>query len=331
VHIRPQGATVEATFVAAAALATGNQNWREAKTWLRLDVFSAAPGVIAEARHPRRGSMDSKTRARLFAGGLISLASLTATTCAPAAVSAAYQIKNVDVSRSAKFSNDSECAPAAVKVRLRRGAYAVKVEDGPSEGEALYDSRDTSKEVGVVTGVRVRPEGRSEVLWGAKPLPGGCRGHYGDPVDYNEFGDPVYGPPEYFFWDTERYDFEVSYRVRHRVQLTRHSAAGLASEALSRRFDGAYNYGEGYPHCRRPQHNRASCSITFFAGDTYWVGRVNVRVGTTRNHRKLRWSYRMNVLQVDDYCLSVNHGTRAQCTRRIRRSRKHIPVPGGSL
>jgi hypothetical protein len=95
--------------------------------------------------------------------------------------------------------------------------------------------------VGVVTGVRIRPEGRNEVLWGAAPLAGGCQPHYGEPIDIDENGNDVFGPPEYVSWTSEEYEFEAHYTAREQVRLSRSSAARLASEALSRRFGAAYN------------------------------------------------------------------------------------------
>lgn len=247
----------------------------------------------------------------------------------PQATSAAYLVKHIETFREARFINEDECAPATVAVPLKRGAFAVRVLDGPKEGETLF-GRNTDQRVGVVTGVRVRPRRERAVLWDAAPLPGGCRAHHGAP-GYDEDGNEVYGPPEYYSWSSDLYGFRVAYRRRERVRLTRPSAAKLASVALSRRFGGAYDYADGYPRCRRPRHNRSTCSISFFQGDVYWVGRVRVGVGTTRNHRKLRWSYKLNVLFVNDYCHQVNNQPFSECSRRIRKTRKRIPVPGGRL
>lgn len=246
----------------------------------------------------------------------------------PQPTSAAYLVERVETTPSARFINGDECAPATVAVPLKRGAFAIRVLDGPRPGETLF-GRDTDQQVGVVTGVRVRPRQRA-VFWDAAPLPGGCRAHYGEP-DYDQDGNEVFGPPEYYSWSSEVYEFFVAYRRRERVRLTRSSAARLASVALSRRFGDAYNLAEGYPRCRRPRRNRSTCSITFFQGDVYWVGRVRVGVGTSRNHRKLHWSYKLNVLFVNDYCHQVNNQPFSECSRRIRKTRKRIPVPRGRL
>jgi hypothetical protein len=125
-------------------------------------------------------------------------------------------------------------------------------------------------------------------MWDASPFPDACRAHYGEPR-YDEEGNEVFGSPEYYSWSSEEYEFFVSYRIREPVRLTRSSAARLASTALSR-FGSAYNLAEGYPRCPRPRRDRSTCYITFFQGDVYWTGHVHVALGTTRNHRKLRWS-----------------------------------------
>jgi hypothetical protein len=270
------------------------------------------------------------SRSRFLAAAFVATAMFaTIGVSVPQVATAAYLVKHVETTRSARFVNERECAPATVAVPVKRGASAVRVIDGPREGETLF-GRNTDQQVGVVTGVRVRPGSEHAVLWDASPFPGACRAHFGEP-DYDEEGNEVYGPPEYYSWSSEEYEFFISYRIRERVRLARSSAARLASAALSRRFGSAYNLADGYPRCRRPRRNRSTCSITFFQGDVYWTGHVHVALGTTRNHRKLRWSYKLNVLFVNDYCHQVNNQPLSECSHRIRKTRKRIALPGGRL
>jgi len=277
--------------------------------------------------------MSGSRRLRRYAMGatavwVTGLVGLTGT-AVPA--SAAYLVSNATASTTEPFFNDTECEPTEVTLPLKDGSFGVKVVTGPTRGEALLAPNASTQEVGVVTSVRVRPK-TSEIVWAAAPLPGGCYPDYGEPIGTDENGNDIYTKTPTFKWKTDDYDFEAKYKVRHNVQLTRRSAARLASTALSRQFGNAYeNADTGYPRCRRPRHNSTLCSTGFFQGDVSWGGYVRVKVGTTRNHRKLRWSYRLNVLQVNEYCLNVNHGGRGGCTDRIHRNRTRIAVPGGKL
>lgn len=84
----------------------------------------------------------------------------------PQPTSAAYLVERVETTPSARFINGDECAPATVAVPLKRGAFAIRVLDGPRPGETLF-GRDTDQQVGVVTGVRVRP--RQRAVFGTRP------------------------------------------------------------------------------------------------------------------------------------------------------------------
>lgn len=115
--------------------------------------------------------MDHNRRARLAAAGLAATALCALAALVPQSADAAYLLRDVTAKTSEKFSNAEECAPAAVAVALPRGAYWVRIAEGPAKGEELLSPNLDDVPVGVVTGVRVRPQGRREVLWGAAPAP----------------------------------------------------------------------------------------------------------------------------------------------------------------
>ena len=223
-------------------------------------------------------------------------------------------VKDETRAKNTYFEAASCRAPATVSLGVL--ADASLVEPASLHLGATVTAYDTYWEAGssaTITAVEVQQQsGRPVVVWTATPHPEMCDG---DPL--TDWG-----------WYSVDQRFAVSYRVRHRVRLSRRDAADLAEEALARRFP-FYGYSSGSStRCRRTA-TRARCQVTFWGGDTSFTGVVKSRLSTSPDRRRLLWSYRLRVRQVNEYCIHVTHNY--PCTTTHRKSRHRVRAPGWLL
>jgi hypothetical protein len=131
--------------------------------------------------------------------------------------------------------------------------------------------------------------------------------------------------PEWDFgWETTKpVQFSIRYQVRKRIVMTRNLAKNLTQEALSRRFSWFWDANHGGYRCR-VSRNRGRCRHVFVIGDGAVIGRIRMRLVGRAGQRPLG-SYRLNALQIDEYCRYVTHA--GNCTTRFKKRRNRISLP----
>ena len=233
---------------------------------------------------------------------------------APSPASALFVIEEGTEGKTTFFEASRCVATATVSLAAPRRATNVEPESlHVGETVTAFDGYYEDRSFATITTVEGQLRGGRPVLvWTATPDPAIC----GD--------DPLTD----IGWYTVDRRFVLSYRLRHHVRLSRRDAADLAEEALVRRFP-FYPYSQGSStRCQRTA-TRARCRVSFWGGDTSFEGVVKSRLSTTPDHRRLLWSYRLRVVQTNEYCLFVTHDY--PCRKTYRKSRQRVRAPSWLL
>jgi hypothetical protein len=229
---------------------------------------------------------------------------------APSPASALYLIEDGTRSKTSYFEARDCQATASVSLAAPGGANNVAPESlQVGETVTAYDSYYQLQSSAAITAVEVqRRAGRPVATWTATPDPAICED---DPL--TDIG-----------WYSADRRFVLTYRLRQQVRMSRRDAADLAEEAVVRRFPYYPNSSGSSTRCRGPT-TRARCEVGFWAGDTSFAGVVRVALSASPDHRRLLWSYRMRIVQTNEYCLFVTHDY--PCRKTYRKSRQRLPAP----
>ena len=124
-------------------------------------------------------------------------------------------------------------------------------------------------------------------------------------------------------WEVPAAEFRIRWQITKRIEMTRNLARNLTEEALLRRFSWFDSANHGGYRCRI-SGNRGRCRHVFVIGDGAVIGVVKLRL-VARTGQKPLWNYRLNALQIDEYCRYVTHA--GNCTTRVKKQRNRVSLP----
>ena len=123
-------------------------------------------------------------------------------------------------------------------------------------------------------------------------------------------------------WNSYGTKVTVHWQIKKRLAMGSGLAKSLTREALERRFSWYYHGNHGGYRCRI-SGNRGRCRHVFGIGDGVVIGVVKMRL-IGRNGQKPVWSYKLNVLQIDELCRYLHAGN---CTTRFKKQRNRVSLP----
>ena len=126
-------------------------------------------------------------------------------------------------------------------------------------------------------------------------------------------------------WFTGWWTFRASFAQPRRIGISRNDFRRLTRVALVRRYAFYTNSQETRIRCAEPRRNRTRCNVFFYGGDTFFEGYAVSRLTRTADRQGLLWSYRLRVVQTDDYCQRVTKNY--PCIQVHLRRRSGLPTP----
>jgi hypothetical protein len=211
------------------------------------------------------------------------------------------------------FESDRCDGPASVSVELPIRARYIEPATMPVGREVpAFDGFEATRGFARVTSTKVDRRGSvGRLTWTAiptAPLCGRAR----------EVGTDL-------GWFTGWWTFRAAFAQARRVRTTRNDFRRLTRVALIRRYPYYTNSQVTRIRCAKPRRNQTRCNVFFYGGDTFFEGYVLSRLKRTADREGLLWSYRLRVVQTDEYCQRVTKNYPCTEVHRLRRS--GLPTP----